>query len=445
MLLDPLPTKWDAEWTAPYRDEPEAPYVPPLGVEIKEEINPIYKCLVPRYTPYIAHNQITEPKTGVLRNQYDIMPATIMSLQKFFEPGERDDPESPPLFRSLPFWFMFRIIAIDTLGLLHLLDNVLGTTASSVAQDSLDIDYLLRQRALIAQLQSQLPALNRSIIASLTKLQREVRLNSPGQLGTEDAGSPDPTIDEVKECFVDTIKRLDETAKSLMGNLQFVESHRGITEAENVTRLTELAFFFIPLTFASSVFSMQVKELNQPVSVWIFVALGLSLCGFSYLLRLIIRSSLVHYYKNTLMTKVREHSNLSPNSAIPATAFVAWLYAKFGPAAIFALCLVSILAPALAVLWTREMGHGLKVVVTIVLVVFVALLGGFLIAEREIRRLVLRGIERSWYKGARTEDDGMVSGAVGEQPNVQQGRRRRILERVFAPYINRPRREAEES
>ena len=45
--------------------------------------------------------------------------------------------------------------------------------------------------------------------------------------------------------------------------MSLLESKRDIEEAEGVSRLTELAFFFIPTTFAASLFSMQVWELEE--------------------------------------------------------------------------------------------------------------------------------------------------------------------------------------
>ena len=48
-------------------------------------------------------------------------------------------------------------------------------------------------------------------------------------------------------------------------------SERSIMQAKSVNRLTKLAFVFIPLNFASSIFGMNFKELGTgPLSIWIF-------------------------------------------------------------------------------------------------------------------------------------------------------------------------------
>lgn len=51
-------------------------------------------------------------------------------------------------------------------------------------------------------------------------------------------------------------KQADKTNNSLVANLSIHESRGGIAEAEGVTKLTELAFLFLPLTFSASIFSM---------------------------------------------------------------------------------------------------------------------------------------------------------------------------------------------
>lgn len=79
-------------------------------------------------------------------------------------------------------------------------------------------------------------------------------------------------------------RRTECSDKSLLTTMSLVESKRGIAEAESVTRLTELAFFFIPLTFSATVFSMQVKELNAsvtPISTFIILAASITIGSYA--------------------------------------------------------------------------------------------------------------------------------------------------------------------
>ena len=53
--------------------------------------------------------------------------------------------------------------------------------------------------------------------------------------------------------------RIDNVFQSLMSAMSIVESKKAIQEAEGVSKLTQLAFFFIPLSLVSSAFGMNVK------------------------------------------------------------------------------------------------------------------------------------------------------------------------------------------
>ena len=50
-----------------------------------------------------------------------------------------------------------------------------------------------------------------------------------------------------------------QTSAALASTMSIIESKRAIAEASAVTKLTELAFFFIPLSFSVGLFSMQVQ------------------------------------------------------------------------------------------------------------------------------------------------------------------------------------------
>jgi len=52
--------------------------------------------------------------------------------------------------------------------------------------------------------------------------------------------------------------RIDNVFQSLMSAMSIVESHKAIQQAEGVSKLTQLAFFFIPLSLVATVFGMNV-------------------------------------------------------------------------------------------------------------------------------------------------------------------------------------------
>jgi Mg2+ and Co2+ transporter CorA len=58
-----------------------------------------------------------------------------------------------------------------------------------------------------------------------------------------------------------------------MSSMSIAESKKAIDQAERVTRLTLLAFIFVPLAFTTSFFGMNVKELSgTTTSLWWWAA-----------------------------------------------------------------------------------------------------------------------------------------------------------------------------
>jgi CorA-like Mg2+ transporter protein len=74
---------------------------------------------------------------------------------------------------------------------------------------------------------------------------------------------------------------LEESRKSIeAANLSIELSKESIKLADGVKRLTQLAFFFIPLSFVTSFFGMNMRELNaDQISLWMFfvTAIGLTI------------------------------------------------------------------------------------------------------------------------------------------------------------------------
>ena len=83
---------------------------------------------------------------------------------------------------------------------------------------------------------------------------------------------------------------LDRCSKGMdviMSNVMLAESKRAIMQAEAVTKLTLVAFFYIPLSFTSSFFGMNFVQLGQgtlPIWIWFVVSIPVFLISISFLL-----------------------------------------------------------------------------------------------------------------------------------------------------------------
>ncbi|KAH6853205.1 hypothetical protein B0I37DRAFT_409397 [Chaetomium sp. MPI-CAGE-AT-0009] len=81
------------------------------------------------------------------------------------------------------------------------------------------------------------------------------------------------------------MRRLEGTYQVLMSSMSILESERAIEQAEVVTTLTNLAFFFIPLTFVSGLFGMNLVEFDQKLTVGMWVGISLGVTAAAYFIR----------------------------------------------------------------------------------------------------------------------------------------------------------------
>ncbi|KAJ3497272.1 hypothetical protein NLG97_g2032 [Lecanicillium saksenae] len=87
------------------------------------------------------------------------------------------------------------------------------------------------------------------------------------------------------------LARAESTMNMLASSMALSQSSLVIEQTSGINKLTELAFFFVPLSFITSVFSMQVSELiSAPPHIWTWgVALSVVFLA-TYLIRILLRS-----------------------------------------------------------------------------------------------------------------------------------------------------------
>ena len=98
-----------------------------------------------------------------------------------------------------------------------------------------------------------------------------------------------------------TRARIEAAFQALMSTMSIVESERAIQETEAVSKLTYLAFFFIPLSLVAGVFGMNVivsppnfldlgicvdvvpKEFSNKLTWWMWFSVSIGATAFTYL------------------------------------------------------------------------------------------------------------------------------------------------------------------
>ncbi|KAH7248574.1 uncharacterized protein BKA55DRAFT_540003 [Fusarium redolens] len=107
--------------------------------------------------------------------------------------------------------------------------------------------------------------------------------------------------------------RSEQTLNLLVASTGIAQSSLVIDQTSGINKLTELAFFFIPLSFITSVFSMQVAELTEsPPKMWTWgLSLGLVFL-ITYLIRTFLRSPSVRLY--AMQVRVTMLNRFTPKS-----------------------------------------------------------------------------------------------------------------------------------
>ncbi|KAF3041042.1 hypothetical protein E8E11_006437 [Didymella keratinophila] len=175
---------------------------------------------------------------------------------------------------------------------------------------------------------------------------------------------------------------IDRSSHSLLAEMQIADSRRGIAEAESVSKLTELAFVFIPLSFVASLFSMQIHELDGGVPVYQFALVAIAIVIAAYAVRLSIRSERLLEYRDNFMRQVHEDSGLRPDEKLPTHKFVAWAGANIGstmlknskntaavlaPIVVAMTVIAAVLSP-IVLLWQRNIDAGFSVAITVLII-----------------------------------------------------------------------------
>lgn len=107
--------------------------------------------------------------------------------------------------------------------------------------------------------------------------------------------SQHPDTQAELEALIEDLKklrsRIEQTLDLLMSTTGLAQSSLVIDQTDGINKLTELAFIFIPLSFITSVFSMQVLEFTaNPPRMWIWGLVLSVVVLIVYLIRITLRS-----------------------------------------------------------------------------------------------------------------------------------------------------------
>jgi hypothetical protein len=127
--------------------------------------------------------------------------------------------------------------------------------------------------------------------------------------------------------------QLSKASDSMMSTTNLLDSRRSIQEAKTVTRLTELAFVFIPLTFSATLFGMQIEQFNDRAPLSTFILIALTVTIMSYAFRLIIRSQTLSVYQDMALQRIVRFAKdkkkpIKPGQPVPTNIFLRWAFVE---------------------------------------------------------------------------------------------------------------------
>ena len=359
-------------------------------ISVLTHLSYFFKNLSPRRPQEIAYGLLFAPAhNSYLRDYITNSTSTSADLGMWLHHVHGHEQRQSFL---TPLDLLFNIITSDTIESLKLVDSALSEIDHHMLDDAKLEENLPHWRAMIDRFGSELRQTRHSLITFANFL---LQANLTSEAAVSEAASAsidisprDMNLSNVLVQIASLQKRTLTTYKLLTANVSLVESKRGIAEAESVSRLTELAFLFIPLTFSASIFSMQVKELSGAnISIYAFFILGFFLVCILYGIRLLIRSGFVIKTKKLYLDQARASASVPLGSSIPARALFLWVWHRFWLILVLGALLIAAIAVSLAELWTREINIELKVIAGLLILL------NTLVATRIVARTTLLSIE----------------------------------------------------
>jgi len=218
--------------------------------------------------------------------------ATATSTRTTLTQALRSDTEHHAARRLKPMTVLFMIVQNDTMHIPNLMDSTLTEIGNNISEDSLVQRNVDRWRRLLNRYEADLRHMEGSLHAFAESLRSIANAYLTSTVAEIEHSTVRKLLAQLDQRILSVRRRTESADKWLLTTMSLVESKRSIAEAENITKLTEMAFFFIPLTFAATVFSMQVKELNASVTpISTFVILAASITIGSYALRLAMHNA----------------------------------------------------------------------------------------------------------------------------------------------------------
>lgn len=192
---------------------------------------------------------------------------------------QRNDVKPSNLCSLALFEALFRVILQDEDAVITSIERALNEIDVAMASDSTARTHIVFWRVAMGRWRPYLRSMRRFIAQFRRMLQiSEIELggdevhalNNGGVQRT--IGSKKTMLDNIELKQAAALEHCESTFTALMSTMSIMESEKAIKEAEEVTKLTRLAFFFIPLTAVFGIYGMNLKACSRGplLAYWIY-------------------------------------------------------------------------------------------------------------------------------------------------------------------------------
>ena len=266
----------------------------------------------------------------------------------------------------------------DWHGVFQGLDSVLDKVDSEMSINTVLQDRIYGWRYILGEWRKQLVNDKAKISAAIQIIEEfgvngcsckplpggHLRSNKGGRANNmADINALQKNYNELLTRATNLIDRTERTFAAIMSSMSIVESQRAISQAESVSRVTELAFIFIPLSFAASIFGMDIPGWSENYTPTLWVAISVGLVTGAYLLRLTVRARLVNAAIEKMGGSLSQFGNIEDDGPIPTSTFIKWVFWKVGLAV---LGLGAVVAGIVCV-WKYVDSNGAQIAATVIL------------------------------------------------------------------------------
>jgi Mg2+ and Co2+ transporter CorA len=172
-----------------------------------------------------------------------------------------------------PFYALTEVFAIAATSQNQLLNMVEHKLAQHTQQSITDFDALPNLRYLKSVLLRQTEQ-TKQVCQSIQNIEDSKWPRSSGPAATRARNIVKQDYDHICEHARDLDRRCQEAITVLMSSVTIHDAKEAMAQASRVAKLTFLAFVFVPLSFTTSFFGMNFRELED-LSIWKWVAITL--------------------------------------------------------------------------------------------------------------------------------------------------------------------------